>query len=201
MVAQAELGQHVAHVGLDGVLAHVQRRGHLGVGQPPGHQLQGLALAGGEAGKGGQVGVGPGRAAGELLDQAAGDRGASRASPAATTRTAATRSSRGRSLSRNPLAPARRASNTYSSRSKVVRISTRTGSARAGPASRGSPRSPSSRARTDVHQHHVGPEPPGRVDRVQAVGSLAEPPRCPAGPPGSSGTRPGPAPGRRPPGP
>jgi hypothetical protein len=39
-----------------------------------------------------------------------------------------TRSSGGASLSRNALAPARRADRTYSSRSKVVRISTRTGS-------------------------------------------------------------------------
>src|SRR5918996_1308362 len=54
--------------------------------------------------------------------------GASRASPAATTWMASTRSSGGTSLSRKPLAPARRAESTYSSRSKVVRISTRTGS-------------------------------------------------------------------------
>jgi len=48
--------------------------------------------------------------------------GESRASPAATTRTASTRWAGGAVLSRKPLAPARRASNTYSSISKVVRI-------------------------------------------------------------------------------
>ena len=48
--------------------------------------------------------------------------GASSASPAATTRTASTSSSGGAFLSRKPLAPARSASKTYSSRSKVVRI-------------------------------------------------------------------------------
>ena len=52
--------------------------------------------------------------------------GASSASPAATTRIAASRSAGGVSLSRKPLAPARRAAKTYSSRPKVVRISTRT---------------------------------------------------------------------------
>ena len=50
--------------------------------------------------------------------------GASRALPAAAARTAAIRSARGESLSRNPLAPARSASYTYSSRSKVVSMTT-----------------------------------------------------------------------------
>src|SRR5690606_11428804 len=50
--------------------------------------------------------------------------GATIASPAATIRIACTRSSGGESFSRNPLAPARTASITYSSRSNVVRIST-----------------------------------------------------------------------------
>jgi hypothetical protein len=62
--------------------------------------------------------------------------GASRASPLATTRIASTRSSGGTSLSRNPLAPARRADTTCSSRSKVMRISTRAGSPVSTPASR-----------------------------------------------------------------
>src|SRR4029453_10008467 len=52
--------------------------------------------------------------------------GASRASPSATTRTARSSSAGSVFLSRNPLAPAARASNTYSSSSKVVRTSTRT---------------------------------------------------------------------------
>ncbi len=50
--------------------------------------------------------------------------GASSDSPAATTRTAAASSSAGASLSRKPEAPARSASKTYSSRSKVVSTST-----------------------------------------------------------------------------
>jgi hypothetical protein len=48
------------------------------------------------------------------------------ASPPATTRTACTSSSGSVSLTRNPLAPDRMASNTYSSRPNVVRITTRT---------------------------------------------------------------------------
>ena len=51
--------------------------------------------------------------------------GASSASPAATTRTASTSCSGGAFLSRKPLAPACSASKTYSSRSKVVRMTTR----------------------------------------------------------------------------
>ena len=71
--------------------------------------------------------------------------GASRASPAATTVIACTRSSRRTSLSRKPLAPARSASNTYSSRSKVVRMTTFTGSVTSGPASRRVASMPSTR--------------------------------------------------------
>src|SRR3954471_17433659 len=52
-----------------------------------------------------------------------------RPSPAATTRTAAMRSSGSTSLSRNPLAPARSASQTYSLTSKVVSTRTATGRA------------------------------------------------------------------------
>ena len=51
--------------------------------------------------------------------------GASSASPWATTRIALSSSSRGRFFKVKPLAPARNASKTYSSRSKVVRMSTR----------------------------------------------------------------------------
>ena len=51
--------------------------------------------------------------------------GASRESPSATTRMAVRRSSGVVSLGRNPLAPARIAPNTYSSRSNVVRMITR----------------------------------------------------------------------------
>ena len=50
--------------------------------------------------------------------------GASSASPAATTRMAVIRSSGSVSLSRKPLAPARSAPNTYSSRSNVVKMMT-----------------------------------------------------------------------------
>ena len=52
-------------------------------------------------------------------------RGETTASPRATVRMAATSSAGGTSLRRKPLAPARSALKAYSSRSKVVSISTR----------------------------------------------------------------------------
>ena len=60
-----------------------------------------------------------------------GDRSAS---PLATTRTARTSSAGSVCLTRKPLAPARSASNTYSSSSKVVRMTTRTPVSRPSPA-------------------------------------------------------------------
>jgi hypothetical protein len=88
--------------------------------------------------------AGPGRRAKSSMRRRV-TAGASSASPPATTRTACTRSSRRTSLSRNPLAPARRASYTYSSRSNVVRITTFTGSATSGPARRRVASMPSTR--------------------------------------------------------
>ena len=69
--------------------------------------------------------------------------GASSASPSATTRTAASRSSGSVSFSRKPLAPARSASYTYSSRSNVVRISTRVAAVASSPVMRRVASSPS----------------------------------------------------------
>jgi hypothetical protein len=60
--------------------------------------------------------------------------GDSSASPVATTRTARTSSAGSVCLTRKPLAPARSASNTYSSSSNVVRITTRTPASRPSPA-------------------------------------------------------------------
>ena len=98
--------------------------------------------------------------------------GASSASPAAMTRMADRSSSGGRSLSMNPLAPTRSAPKTYSSRSNVVRISTR-GS---GPAAviRRVASIPSSTGMRMSMQHHVGRGPAGHRDRFRAVGGLAE---------------------------
>ena len=99
--------------------------------------------------------------------------GASRASPAATTRTAWTRSSRRTSLSRKPLAPARSASNTYSSRSNVVRMTTLTGSCDVGPANAAGGLDAVAAGHADVHEHDVGPFAPGDRHRLLAVGGLA----------------------------
>ena len=49
----------------------------------------------------------------------------------------------------------------------------------------------------DVHQHDVGAQLAGEVDRPAAVLGLGRPPRCPPGRRGSSRTRRAPAPGRR----
>src|SRR5215472_676714 len=68
---------------------------------------------------GGDGGSGRGRRAKSAINRRVTD-GASSASPVATTRTAWTSSAAGASLSRKPLAPARSASYTYSSRSNVV---------------------------------------------------------------------------------
>ena len=98
--------------------------------------------------------------------------GASSDSPAATTRIAAASSSAGASLSRKPEAPARSASKTYSSRSKVVSTSTRVGT-RASTSCRVAAM-PSSTRHPDVHQRHVGPQPGDHLDGLLAVGRLAD---------------------------
>ena len=99
--------------------------------------------------------------------------GASSALPAAAARTAAIRSARGESLSRKPLAPARSASYTYSSRSKVVSMTTLGGvrSARAAGEPPGG-LEPVHARHADVHQHHVGVVGVRRGQRRLAVGGL-----------------------------
>ena len=99
--------------------------------------------------------------------------GASSASPAAITRTASNSRSAVTSLSRKPLAPARSASNTYSSRSNVVRISTR------GPGSSGVGQLPGcldpvQAGHPDVHQHHVRAQLTAHPHRLAAVARGAE---------------------------
>ena len=128
------------------------------------------------------------------------------ASPAATARTARSSSTGSVSFTRKPLAPARSASNTYSSSSNVVRITTRTAvevGIVADPA--GGVEAVGS-GHADVHEHDVGELAAGDRDRFVAVVGLAddldvvlgveqrpEARRVPApgrrrGPPGSPGT-------------
>ena len=85
---------------------------------------RGVSRARGSPGRGRPPAAGRGRLAKSAISRLVTD-GASSASPAATTRTACTSSAAGASFSRNPLAPARSASYTYSSRSNVVSIRTR----------------------------------------------------------------------------
>ena len=136
---------------------------------PRGDEREHLALAHGQLFRAPARRAASGRAArAKSLDQPAGDRWA-RAAPhrAATTRMAASSSSGGASLSMNPLAPTRSAPKTYSSRSNVVRISTR-GS---GPG---------------------GGDPPGRLDarRAPACGCPSGPRRAAAGGPAATASAP-----------
>ena len=124
------------------------------------------------ASRSGPTGSGPRRACSSSMTRAV-TAGASRRCPSATVRTAARRSSGSTSLSRNPLAPARSASNTCSSRSNVVRTSTLT------PSRWGSPtmRRVASRPSTKGMRMSISTTP-GRVarhdlDRLGAVGGVA----------------------------
>src|SRR5580692_1861488 len=113
-VPQAELGQDAAHVRLDRGLGHEQLLGELGVGQALGHQDQHLAFAFRQFTEVRRAG----RRSGRVVE------GATTASPECTALIANSSSSGGTSLSRKPLAPAFSAANAYSSRSKVVSMST-----------------------------------------------------------------------------
>src|SRR5215211_994905 len=116
-VPQPELGQHPADVGLDGRLADVQLMGDLGVGPAPGDQLQHLPLPVGQAvqvRRGAGVVGARANSANSAIRRRVTD-GAISPSPEAIVRTASTSPSGEVCLSRNPQAPARRASKTYSS--------------------------------------------------------------------------------------
>ncbi len=88
-------------------------------------------------------------------------------SPPATTRTAWRSSSGSMSLSRNPLAPARSASKTYSSISKVVSTMTRTAGNRSTIAAVAF--DAVEHGHSHVHQHDVGP---GRGDHLDGLGTV-----------------------------
>ena len=93
----------------------------------------------------------------------------------------------GASLSRNPDAPARSASKTYASRSKVVSTSTR---AAAGAAViRGSRSSPSSAGHPDVHQYDV--RAPARASATASAPSPASPTTSMSGSAPRSAAKPG----------
>ena len=115
--------------------------------------------------------------------------GASRASPAATVLTAAYSVSRGVSFSRKPLAPARNAARTYSSTSKVVRISTRVFNRSSAQICVGS-RDPVEVRHPDVQERDVGPVPAYLLDRLVPVGRLAD--HLEVGLGGEHGREPGP---------
>ena len=125
-VTQPELREHAREVRLHGRLAHDEGIGDLRVRQPAGGEHEDLALPLRQPRRGERASSGAGvpRCANVAITRPV-TAGASSALPAATVRTAATSSSAGACLSRKPLAPARRASNRYSSRSNVVTMTTR----------------------------------------------------------------------------
>ena len=83
-------------------------------------------------------------------------------------------SSAAASLSRNPLAPARSASYTYSSRLNVVTTSTLTGSGTPGAGQQAGRLDAVEHRHAHVHHDDVGPQPAGQVDRGTPVAALAD---------------------------
>ena len=126
-------------------------------------------------------------------------RGATTASPLATSRTALTSSAGATSLSRKALAPACSPAKAYSSRSKVVRMMTR--AVRPGGDDLPGGLDPVQHRHPHVHQHHIRlqlprPGPPPRRRRTPRP-----PPRRRPRPPGSAGSPSAAAAGRPPAGP
>ena len=110
-------------MGLDGVLADDQPVGDLGVGQPRASRREHLEFAGREASAARSTAAGRGPV-GRSARSAAGDRRREqRVAGGDHADRGQQAGSRDASLSRKPLAPARSAAYTYSSRSKVVSMS------------------------------------------------------------------------------
>ena len=116
--------------------------------------------------------------------------GESSASPAATARTARSSSVGSVSFTRNPLAPLRSASNTYSSSSNVVRITTRTASSAGSAPMRRVAVEPVDAGHADVHEDDVGALPPGRPRRPRRRRPPRRRPRCRPGRRAAPGNRP-----------
>ena len=176
-VAQPELGQQARDVGLDRALGDEQLGGQLGVALAARRAVAAPRARAGSATPAARRAPGSPRAWANCSMIRRVTDGASSASPSATTRTACSSSSGGAFLSRKPLAPACSASKTYSSRSNVVRITTRLCELGVGGDAPGR-LEPVAAGHLDVHQHDVGPQAPGRRRRLLAVRRLARPPRC-----------------------
>ena len=164
-VAQPQLGEHVADVGLDRRLADHQLGGDLRVGHALGDQPQHLQLPLGQPvqPRRGRLLVGRGQPCARTCPAAAGSRSAPRSRrppPPPGSPAPARPAARPSAGTRWP--PARSASTMYSSRSKVVSTSTLGTCA----ARRRLPHDPAGRldavhaGHPDVHQHHVGQQRP-----------------------------------------
>ena len=159
-------------VRLDRVLADDELRGDLGVRPAACEQPEHLGLADRERVERRAAAA---RAAPRSAKRSISRRvtaGANSEPPSAMTWIAARSCASGASLSRKPLAPARRAANTYSSRSKVVSTSTRGGSGHHSDLPRRL--DPVHARHPHVHQDDVGPQLASRRDRLDAVAGLAD---------------------------
>jgi hypothetical protein len=169
-VAEGEFVEEFGDVGLDGGFAESEMGGDLGVGQALATARRTSVSRGVSWSRMcGDSGVGlAGRC---TVTRRRVTAASSRTSPSATARTAAMSERRGVSLSRKPLAPARSALRTASSRSKVV--SARTWQCGTAARTRRVASMPSSRG-IRTYEHDVGLELFGHGHRVDTVGGLTD---------------------------
>jgi hypothetical protein len=109
-VAQAELGEQVAHVRFDGGLTDDEVGGDLGVGEAAGEAQRDAAFPGGQRCQPGRCGLGVRRGAGEGVDEPDRDRRREERVPRGGVLDGRDQVVPGASLSRKPLAPDRSAS-------------------------------------------------------------------------------------------
>ena len=124
-VAQAELDEHVADVGLHRRLADDEAVGDLGVGRPRATSSRTCRSRGVRTSRARPPAAGRGRRRAKSSISRRRRRRRQQGVAGGHDLDRPSSSARGASLSRKPLAPARSASNTYSSRSNVVRTMTR----------------------------------------------------------------------------
>ena len=195
---EVELGQHVGDVLLDGAALQHESRARSAL-ESPRAMSRSTSCSRGVSVSTRMSGSGRGLLAANSLMSRRVTSGAMRPWPRATVRTASISTSGSADLRRKPAAPARSASKTTSSRSKVVTTRTSIG----GPSPDGEqaggrdavhPRHP------DVHQHELGV--PAVREATASTPSLASPTTSISGSArGSCAVRGGPPPGRPPAGP
>jgi hypothetical protein len=174
-VAQVELGQQAAHVGLDGGLADHQVLGDLGVGHAPCHQAEHLQLAGGQAVEGGRAGGGRvGQLGDEAVEQLPGHRGGEQRVPGGDHPDRLDQVLGRDVLEQEPAGPG-------AQRRQHVLVEVEGGQdqhpdrvldAVAGQAP--GRLDPVHAGHADVHEHDVGPDVPGQPHRLGPIGRLPD---------------------------